>query len=948
MSGANRNLMKRIAINHRATAFALLLVLSLTGIAWSVSADAQEKLPPPAGHINDFAGVIEPAGKQRLDQVLERLKERTNLDLVVAIVKTVGSEDLYDYSLRLSGEWNVGTRMSPRKGLLLLIAADSGQFFTQFSRAAQADMPDGLIGEMGRQMRPKFAGNDYYGGLLAAVQTFANTLGSQHNFTFAQLDPQSETPQVARTRPRTVEPLPSPDDTSAPQPSETPTPAATPTATPVEIPTVQPTETPTPEPGATATPEPTATETPTPEPTATPSPSATETPTPEPSATATPVPTPSPTISESPRPAVTPAARPTRSPVPVRANPEDELEEVELTLTRPAEERIELLKTFIATYPKSVAVPRANELIVVARATVGDKKLLAGDIPGGLEQFRLALAEAPTDMPDKLFVEVIARIPMNLFLRGQREAAIEAAHRAEGLAKLIPSRLLALAQFYLAIENALEANRLAELTVQTAPDLAAAHHALGAARHIALKLAEAEAEYARALALNPKSLSAKVSLADLQRSSNKNEEALALYREVIAADPKNNSARAGIVLALLELGRKAEAEQELTAVLQDTEKARNLSLLVGAAYWYMAHDGAARALELAQRAVALEPRYSWAQIALARALVADRRPLDAERALRLTRQFGRFPTLDYELATVLASVGLYDEAVTELQRSFSLKDGQLETRLAGRSAARAATFGELLALERRASIFQSKAADTEANAKMLKALLAFTAILNPPGRSPGENEVLRVAQEFIGDNDPMRAYRQIYVATQLLKKGVAYSAVLELMDGAVAGVEAALDVPAATVAVQAEELGDTRARALAQGGTPDVPNAPRTALSGLMRGRIEDLAGLALFNLDKPNEAVTRLRLAVSSSPEGTPLWRSAMWHLGGALEASGKHDQALLFYIKSYVAGVPDPARRSVIENVYKKVNGTLDGLDDKIGPAFSSAAPSPRPTPR
>jgi len=39
--------------------------------------------------------------------------------------------------------------------------------------------------------------------------------------------------------------------------------------------------------------------------------------------------------------------------------------------------------------------------------------------------------------------------------------------------------------------------------------------------------------------------------------------------------------------------------------------------------------------------------------------------------------------------------------------------------------------------------------------------------------------------------------------------------------------------------------------------------------------------------------------------------------------------------------------ARRSVIENVYKKVNGTLEGLDDKIGPGFSSAAPTPTVSP-
>jgi len=85
----------------------------------------------------------------------------------------------------------------------------------------------------------------------------------------------------------------------------------------------------------------------------------------------------------------------------------------------------------------------------------------------------------------------------------------------------------------------------------------------------------------------------------------------------------------------------------------------------------------------------------------------------------------------------------------------------------------------------------------------------------------------------------------------------------------------------------------------------------------------------------------------LSAAPEGTPLARSAMWHLGAALEANGKSDQALPYYIKSYLAGAPDPARRSVIENAYKKVNGTLDGLDDKIGPGFATATATPTPSP-
>ena len=943
--------------NQRAIVFTAILAVFL--VAWSGAnwrGQAQNThLPQPVRYINDFGEVIEASTKTRLETILINLKERTGIEFFIATIKSAGAEDIYDYSLRIANEWNVGPKSS-RKALVLVIAIDSGKSFTQLSGGVQTDLPDGLIGQMDRRMHPKIESAGYGPGLLIGIETFVNILGERNNFTFESLEQKPAENLIAQTRPRVIEsPAPSSTETPSPQPSETPvaqpTPSATPAAPSVETPTPTPTAQPSETPPA-ATPAPRA------------SPLPSESPTAQPSET--------PAAMASPSPALehvlantelletktsTPLAGPTRSPNPNRrtanpatvpANPEDELEQVELTLTLPVGRRIDALKTFIAAHPKSVAVARAYELMVAAHATFGDQKLQAGDVSGGLEQFHLAFSEAPPDLPDRLFTEVLARIPLNLFVRGQRDAAVDAAHQAEALAKLNPKRLVAVVQFYLAIEDVVEAGRIAELATQAAPDSPGAHYALGAARHIALRLDDAESEYARALALDPKLLAAKGALADLKRSASKFEEALALYREVLQTDPKNNSAHAGLVLSLLEAGKKDEADQELNSALQDRDQQQNLPLLVGAAYWFLAHNNSERGVELAQRAVAIEPRYTWAQIARARAMVAIRKPLEAERSLRFVRQFARFPTLDYELATVLASLGLYDEAVVELARSFSLKDGQIETKLAGRNTARAASFTELLAPERRAAIFQSAPADTGANAKMLKGLLAFTAALDSPeGRAPKEDDVLAAAQDFIAGDDGLRTYRQLYVAGKLLKKGIALQSVVELMDKASTGVEAALSVPMASIASQAEELGDVRARALAQGGTPDMPELPRAVVSALLRGRIEDTAGVALFNLDQSSEAVARLRRAVSVLPQGTPLWRMSLWHLGSALEANGKSDQALLYYIKSYLAGVPDAARRSVIENVYKKVNGTLDGLDDKIGPVAVTTTAAPAATP-
>ncbi|MEP6708228.1 MAG: TPM domain-containing protein, partial [Pyrinomonadaceae bacterium] len=954
--------------NQTSRALALLTILTILIVSpfparAFQSQDRKPQFPARTAQVNDFAAVLDASTKQRTENTLQNVRDRTGIEFVVAIIKTAADQDVFDYSLQLADDWDVGSKTSKQKSLLLVIAADTGKFFTQASKNVKGDLPDGLIGEMGRRMRLQFEAREYNDGLTSGIRAFVNEMAEQKGLNLAGIEQPpagiapstpAETPKpvvkdaaqpVVNDTPQTVAnetpkpiardtPNPAVNDIPKPVVNETPKPSESPTPLPVDSPAQlisrpRVVATPTPpqpeitSPATTASPElPTATpEVPTTKP---------EVPTATPEVVGAKVAPPS---DSGGAPSIAEVARP---PAPVKKSEAgaDDAETVELTLTLPPEQRLDALKSFMDTHPRSTARPRAAELIVVARAALGDQKLQAGDVAGGLEQFRLAVAESPAEMSDKLYSDVVSRFPLNLMIRGQRTAALESARSIEALVRVNPKRLLALASFYLAIEDVGEATRLAEFAVKLAPELPAAHQALGSARHIGLRLDEAAVEYARALELDPKSAPARRSLADLKRAAGNPQEALALYREQLQADPKDSAARTGLILSLFDLGKKDEAEAELASALKEDEQ--NVPLLTGAAYWLTAHNEVTRGLELAQKAVQIEPRYTWAQIAMARALVANKRPLEAERALRFVRQYGRFPTLDYELASVLGSMGLYEEAAAELARSFTLRNGEIETKLAGRLIARAATFTELLAPERRASIFQATSVDTESNAKILKSLLNFAGAIDGASVAGGNQAVVVAAgQEFAAGEDPMRTYRQIFVASRLLKKGIALPTVIELSDAAMQGVEAALDTPAATVAVQADDLLDIRASAIAAGGTPPVPDAPRTALSALLRGRIEDLTGWTLFNQEKIEDAVKHLRLAVGVLPEQTPLWRAALWHLGAALEADGKPQQALLYYMKSYVTGLPDPIRRPIIESLYRKVNGSLEGLDEKIGPS-------------
>jgi uncharacterized membrane protein YgcG/Flp pilus assembly protein TadD len=857
--------------------FFFIVVVFFLGLSYvGVNPRAQDRtqLPARTGYVNDFAGVLDEQTKQRLAAILEKVKQKSGIELDLATVQTTGGQDIFDYSRQLANDWDIGARNS-KKSLLLVVSVSEKTVFTQLSRSVQAQLPEGILGEVSLRMRAPLNSGNFNEGITEGVEHFVSALARKAGFDIQDIehaaatasDPAAASSEAHLERARRV------TEPTAPAP-------------------------------ATAI---------------------------------------SNTREES-------SAKPSASSSRKASTPVDdeaEAEEVELTLTLPLEERITKLKEFLATHPSSKANPRANELLVSSHAGVGDQRLKNGDSKGGIDELMLAINEAPANISDKLFAGVISQIPLNLYLRGERMAAIEAAQKIESKFGSDPKRLIAIAGFYLGIEEGQEAARLAAEAVKLAPDSAEAHYALGLGLHIALQLDEAAAEYKRALDLDPNAKgpkSARRSLADLYRGAGKAEEALALYRQQLTAEPTDKPAKAGLVLALLDLKLTDEATKEMAATLQDDP--RNLPLLTGAAYWFAAHNDFDQAQDLAGRAINIEPRYTWSQIAMARTLIGKRKPLEAERAIRFAAQYGKFPTLDYELGNVLASAGLYEEAAEVLMKSFRLKDGQIETHLAGRVFTRSPTFIELLAPERRASIFQSVPADTANNAAMLKALLAFTIASSPAAETEKLDETLaaNAAKEFASGADEMRVYRQLYAASRLLRKGIALQTAYELTEAARSSVDSALDVPALTVAVQADEYRDIRASAIAQGATPDIPDAPRNVLANLLRGRIEDLAGWAMLNQTKTEAAVEHLKLAVTILPEATPSWRAASWRLASALEQSGDGKTALTYYIKSYNSSGADQARRSVIEQLYQKINGSLDGLDQQIGAGAQIAAANTR----
>lgn len=613
-------------------------------------------------------------------------------------------------------------------------------------------------------------------------------------------------------------------------------------------------------------------------------------------------------------------------------------------------EKVKSLQKFLEDFPNTAKKNEALEIIFSIRSIWANEKFQTGEVDEGIKLFKEALNETPSEISDGLFTNAIMPFPNKLFYLGKQTESLQIANLVESRIGNNPKLILGLASFYLGIEKGNEARMLAEKASELDENMPAVYQILGMAYRINFDLEGSEKAYSKALEVDPKSSVSKRSLAEIKRAVGKPEEAVTLYRELLEADANDATAQNGLVLSLFDAGYQREAEDLLSKELEKNPK--NLILLVGAAYWYAAHDKGAKAVELGEKAVEVEPRYVWGRIALARGFMLQNQPFEAEKVLLLAQKNGSFPTLDYELATARFQAGLYEEAVRELKKRFAYNDNYIQTYIAGRSAKEAQSFTELLGLERRASIFTPDSVDKTEEAEKLKALLHLNQILG--NKESTDEEINKTTDDFIKGDDKMKSHRQLYAASRLMEARRSLPKVLELTQNAVKGLDSSLDVENPAAPVLADELIESRSLAIIKDEVIVIPDVPKQTLSKILRGKIEEIAGWTLYQQDKPKEAVVRLKRAVSILPENSAWWRSSNWRLGLALDTAGNSKEALEPLIKSYLDGQPDRFRRMTIEGVYRKVNGNTDGLEKLIGEnpfpetvAQNIQTPEPSPTP-
>jgi uncharacterized protein len=185
---------------RRARSWSLACFLALLALLSCLPAHAEkvEQLSPQ-GYVNDFAGVIDAASKEKITALCQEVDEKAGAQIAVVTIHSLEGDTAQDFANRLFAKWGVGPKGKDR-GVMVLLAVDDHQYWTEVGYGLEPILPDGKVGGFGREMLPLLRQNQYGPAAFQIVSEIASVISQDRGVALAQ---PSAAPPPAAPEPQT-------------------------------------------------------------------------------------------------------------------------------------------------------------------------------------------------------------------------------------------------------------------------------------------------------------------------------------------------------------------------------------------------------------------------------------------------------------------------------------------------------------------------------------------------------------------------------------------------------------------------------------------------------------------------------------------------------------------------------------------------------------------------
>lgn len=149
-------------------------------LAFPLSAAALEIPQRPEGYVSDYAALLSPSAKARLEEILRQAETETSNQIVIVTFPTLEGEVLEDFSIRLAEAWKIGQR-GKDNGVILLIFKNDRKVRIEAGYGLEGALPDATAKFIiENEIVPRFREGKFDEGVERAAQAIISATKGEY------------------------------------------------------------------------------------------------------------------------------------------------------------------------------------------------------------------------------------------------------------------------------------------------------------------------------------------------------------------------------------------------------------------------------------------------------------------------------------------------------------------------------------------------------------------------------------------------------------------------------------------------------------------------------------------------------------------------------------------------------------------------------------------------
>ncbi|MEK6672613.1 MAG: TPM domain-containing protein [Nitrospirota bacterium] len=146
------------------------LILILSPLLLPLNAHAID-VPKLKGYVNDYADMISPSAKAKLEGELKAFEQTDSTQIVILTIPSLEGEVIEDFSIRVAESWKIGQK-GKDNGIIFIAARQERKMRIEIGHGLEGRLTDLMAGRIiDLVVKPSFKRGDFDGGFIAGVSS---------------------------------------------------------------------------------------------------------------------------------------------------------------------------------------------------------------------------------------------------------------------------------------------------------------------------------------------------------------------------------------------------------------------------------------------------------------------------------------------------------------------------------------------------------------------------------------------------------------------------------------------------------------------------------------------------------------------------------------------------------------------------------------------------------